>query len=100
MFLFALYVRLCMANRLTRPQVQRFLILCQLNDTYTPTLFKNMLREMMKDKLVEFKNENFVITDKGRSEMERLIMISGERESNNGKRNVTPVGGQSIRKNC
>ena len=77
-----------MTKRLTRPQVQRFLILCQLNDTHTPNLFKNMLREMMNDEFVTFKDKQFVITDKGKREMERLLILSGE---NNGERISTPV---------
>ena len=80
-----------MTKRLTRPQVQRFLILCQLNDTYTPTLFKNMLREMMTDKFVEFKDHNFVITEKGRKEMERLLILSGNKEELIGKGISTSV---------
>ena len=78
-------------KRLTRPQVQRFLILCQLNDTYTPKLFKSMLREMMSHKFVEFKDENFVITDKGRKEMERLLILSGNKEELVGKGISTSV---------
>mgnify|MGYP003147160851 CR=1 FL=1 len=81
-----------MTKRLTRPQVQRFLILCQLNDTYTPTLFKNMLRQMMSEKYVEFKDQNFVITDKGRNEMERLLILSGNKEELVGKRISTSIG--------
>ena len=77
---------------MTRPQVQRFLILCQLNDTYTPTLFKNMLRQMMSEKYVEFKDQNFVITDKGRNEMERLLILSGNKEELVGKRISTSIG--------
>lgn len=67
-----------MTKRLTRPQVQRFLILCQLNDTYTPKLFKKILKDMMIDKYVAFEESEFVITDKGRKEMERLLILSGE----------------------
>ena len=81
-----------MTKRLTRPQVQRFLILWQLNDTYTPTLFKNMLRQMMSEKYVEFKDKNFVITDKGRNEMERLLILSGNKEELVGKRISTSIG--------
>jgi predicted methyltransferase len=77
-----------MTKRLTRPQVQRFLILCQLNDTHTPTLFKKILKDMMEDKFVAFENSEFVITDKGRREMERLLILSGE---NNGERISTSI---------
>jgi len=82
-----------MTKRLTRPQVQRFLILCQLNDTYTPTLFKKILKDMMKEKFVAFENAEFVITDKGRKEMERLLILSGQdKEVVNGERISASVG--------
>lgn len=80
-------------KRLTRPQVQRFLILCQLNDTYTPTLFKKILKEMMTDKFVTFEDSQFVITDKGRKEMERLLILSGQnKEVVHGERISASVG--------
>ena len=82
-----------MTKKLTRPQVQRFLILCQLNDEYTPTLFKKILKDMMNDKFVAFENSEFVITDKGRKEMERLLILSGQnKEIKNGERVSASIG--------
>tara|TARA_Y100000114_G_C11518076_1_gene212157 strand:+ start:119 stop:265 length:147 start_codon:yes stop_codon:yes gene_type:complete len=47
---------------------------------------------MMSEKYVEFKDQNFVITDKGRNEMERLLILSGNKEELVGKRISTSIG--------
>ena len=46
---------------------------------------------MMSHKFVEFKDENFVITEKGRKEMERLLILSGNKEELIGKGISTSV---------
>ena len=48
---------------------------------------------MMTDKFVEFKDQNFVITEKGRKEMERLLILSGNKEELIGKGISTSISG-------
>ena len=45
----------------------------------------------MSHKFVEFKDENFVITEKGRKEMERLLILCGNKEELVGKGISTSV---------
>ena len=79
-------------QKLTRPQIQRFLLLCQLNDTYTHPLFKNVMKDMIERKFVEFEEEKLTITEKGKKEVERLIRLSGNQEDQMyGKRISAPI---------